>query len=67
MGASLATGILQPALAAASRQIGQHLAALAPAATLTGAARVLMASPVTVTTAQYRPLQADTALGLSAF
>jgi YhgE/Pip-like protein len=66
VGTELATGILQPALAAASRQIGQHLAALAPAA-LTPAARVLLASPVTVTTAQYRPLPPSTALGLSAF
>jgi YhgE/Pip-like protein len=67
VGASLATEILQSALAAASRQIGRHLAALAPAAALTPAARVLLASPVTVTAAQYRPLPANTALGLSAF
>jgi YhgE/Pip-like protein len=67
VGAQLATGILQPALAAASRQIGQHLTALAPPGTLTGATRVLLANPVTVTTAQYRPLPANTALGLSAF
>lgn len=63
VGTELATSILQPALAAASRQIGQHLAVLAPA----GPAKVLLASPVTVTTAQYRPLPAGTALGLSAF
>ena len=67
VGTQLATGILQPALAAASRQIGQHLTALAPPGTLTGATRVLLASPVTVTTAQYRPLPDNTALGLSAF
>jgi YhgE/Pip-like protein len=66
-GANLATEILQPALAVASRQIGHHLAALAPAGALTGATRVLLANPVTVTTAQYRPLPANTALGLSDF
>ncbi len=67
VGASLATGILQPALAAASRQIGRHMTALVPAGALTGATRVLLADPVTVTTAQYRPLPANSALGLSAF
>jgi YhgE/Pip-like protein len=66
-GVSLATGILQPALAVASRQIGQHLAALTPPGSQTAATRVLLANPVTVTTAQYRPLPANTALGLSAF
>ena len=67
VGSSLASGILQPALAAASRQIGRQLTALAPADALTAAARVLLANPVTVTTTQYRPLPANTALGLSAF
>lgn len=66
-GVSLATGILQPALAAASRQIGRHLSAVVPASAQTGATRVLLANPVTVTTTQYRPLPAGTALGLSAF
>ena len=67
VGTELAAGILQPALAVASHQIGQHLAALVPAGALTGAVRVLLGNPVTVTTAQYRPLPANTALGLSAF
>ncbi len=67
VGASLATGILQPALAVSSHEIGQHLTALVPAGALTGSTRVFLASPVTVTTAQYRPLAANTALGLSAF
>jgi YhgE/Pip-like protein len=66
-GVSLATGILQPALAAASRQIGQHLAASVPASAQTPATKVFLANPVTVTTAQYRPLPANAALGLSAF
>jgi len=67
VGTQLATGILQPAVAVASRQIGEHLATLAPAATQTGATRVLLANPITVTTTQYRPLPAGAALGLSAF
>ena len=66
-GSSLATGVLQPALAVASRQIGKQLSALVPPATLTGATRVLLADPVTVTTAQYRPLPPNSALGLSPF
>jgi YhgE/Pip-like protein len=67
VGTQLATGILQPALAAASRQVGQLLAALTPAGARTGATEVMLASPVTVTTAPYRPLPPGTALGLSAF
>ena len=67
VGSQLAAGILQPALAVASHQIGAHLATLAPAGTQTGATRVLLANPITVTTTQYRPLSADAALGLSAF
>jgi YhgE/Pip-like protein len=67
VGVQLATGILQPALAAASHQIGQHLTTLAPATAPTSATKVALADPVTVTTAQYRPLPASTALGLSAY
>jgi YhgE/Pip-like protein len=67
IGVQLASGILQPALAAASHQIGQHLGALPPATAQTGATKVILADPVTVTTAQYRPLPASSALGLSAF
>jgi YhgE/Pip-like protein len=66
-GASLAAGILQPALAMASRQIGQHLAAMVPAGSQPAATTVLLANPVTVTTTPYRPLPANTALGLSDF
>ena len=65
IGAQLATGILQPALAAASHQIGQHLSSLMPATALTGATKVILADPVAVITAQYRPLPPSTALGLS--
>jgi ABC-type polysaccharide/polyol phosphate export permease len=67
LGTQLATGILQPALAAASHQIGKHLTAQLPARALTGAAKVILANPVSVTTAQYRRLPASAALGLSAF
>jgi hypothetical protein len=66
-GAQLATGVLQPALAAASAEVGQHLASLVPPASRTPALTLYLASPVTVTTAQFRPLPAGTALGLSAF
>ena len=65
-GVGLATGVLGPALAAASRQIGRQLTAIAPVAS-TAAARAFLADPVTVITTQYRPLPSHTALGLSAF
>jgi len=68
IGVSLASGVLQPGLAAASRQIGRQLAALVPAARasspLTGD---FLADPVTDTTKGYRPLPPHSALGLSAF
>jgi len=67
VGVQLATGILQPALAAGSHQIGQRLTALVPSGALTGATKVVLADPLKVTTAQYHPLPASTALGLSAF
>ncbi|HYK67433.1 MAG TPA: ABC transporter permease [Streptosporangiaceae bacterium] len=65
-GVGLATGILDPALAAASRQIGRQLTAIAPAPA-NAATRAFLADPVTVMTAKYRPLPPNTALGLSAF
>jgi YhgE/Pip-like protein len=67
VGTSLATGILQPALSVASHRIGAHLAALVPASSLTGATRVLLADPIMLVLTQYRPLPANSALGLSAF
>jgi YhgE/Pip-like protein len=68
IGVSLATGVLQSGLGAASGQIGRQLAALVPAARASSpVTRDFLASPVTVTTAAYRPLPADSALGLSAF
>src|SRR5580692_5559388 len=67
VGTSLATGVLQPALAVASRQIGRHLAALVPAASRAPATRLLLADPVAVATVQYRPLPNNAGLGLTAF
>ena len=66
-GTSLATGVLQPALAAASRQIGSQLTALAPARASTPVIGAFLADPVTVVTVPYRPLPSHTALGVSAF
>jgi ABC-type multidrug transport system permease subunit len=65
-GVSLATGVLGPALASASRQIGRQLTAIAPPPA-SAATRAFLADPVTVVTTKYRPLPPDTALGLSAF
>ncbi len=63
----LATGVLQPALAQASRQIGQRLASLNSAHRTVGAASPLLTDPLTVPVVAYRPLPSHTALGLSAF
>ena len=68
IGASLASGVLQPGLQAASGQIGRQLAAFVPAARASSPlTRDFLADPVTVTTAGYRPLPPHSALGLSAF
>lgn len=65
-GVALATGVLEPALAAASRQIGRQLTAIAPPPS-SPATRAFLADPVAVTTVEYRPLPSHTGLGLSAF
>jgi YhgE/Pip-like protein len=65
-GVALATGVLDPALAAASRQIGRQLTAIAPPPA-NPATRAFLADPVTVTTTLYHPLPSHTGLGLSAF
>jgi YhgE/Pip-like protein len=68
IGASLAAGVLQSGLGAASGQIGRQLAALVPAARASSPLTAdFLADPVTVTTAGYRALPAHSALGLSAF
>ena len=68
LGVSLATGVAQPALARISQQIGQHLLRAdtggGPAGT---GARGLLADPVAVAVAAYRPLPPRSAAGLSAF
>ena len=64
---NLATGVLQPALAQASRQIGRRLVSLNSAHRAAGTASSLLTDPLTVPTVVYRPLPPHSALGLSAF
>jgi hypothetical protein len=65
-GASLATGVLDPALAAISQKFGATL--LAEGGSRAGAAaRAALADPIRVEAGQYRQLPAKAALGLSAF
>jgi YhgE/Pip-like protein len=65
-GTGLATGVLDPALAAISQSLGHRL--LTEAGPHAGTAtRAALADPVEVEAAQYRPLPAKAALGLSAF
>lgn len=66
LGVSLATGVLDPALAQASRQIGKRLKPTGPREA-NAATSILLADPITVETIAYRPLPSHTALGLSAF
>jgi len=67
MGVQLATGVAQPALQQVSGAVGSKLSS--EAAKLGGTPRggVDTASPVTVTTSDYRSVPPDSALGLSAF
>lgn len=64
IGVSLAEGVLQPALASASRRIGEDLEADAPSS---AAPRALVADPVSVSVSSYRPVPSHAGLGLSAF
>jgi hypothetical protein len=64
LGVSLADGVLEPALAAVSAGIGRHLQAVAAPGSAPAA---LLASPVTVTPVDYRPLPAGAGGGLTAF
>jgi YhgE/Pip-like protein len=64
LGVSLGEAVLEPALSDSSRDIG---ARLAPEAAPDSLARVLLANPVEVSVAQYRPLPSHAGLGLSAF
>jgi YhgE/Pip-like protein len=68
LGVSLASGVLTPAIAHISPQIGHHLTALDTTASKDNpvlADRV--ANPISLTTSTYRPLPNHSALGLSAF
>jgi hypothetical protein len=65
-GASLATGVLAPAVAAISQKFGARLVASAGAGA-GPAAEAALADPVQVRAAVYRPLPSKAALGLSAF
>ena len=62
----LATSVLQPALEAASRQIGRQLVACVPACASSPLRQAFLADRVTLTSASYRSLSSHAALGLSA-
>jgi YhgE/Pip-like protein len=65
VGASLATGITQPALAVISAKLGRQLSTQSGATQ--AAANAYRSDPITVTTTPFRPLPSHSALGLSAF
>lgn len=68
VGVSLATGVLQTAVADASLQIGKQLRAEDRSPPAAGsAAGAILANPVTFESVDYRPLPSHSALGLSAF
>jgi YhgE/Pip-like protein len=68
LGVNLANGVLTPAIAKVSPQIGSHLSALAtPASKGNPVLASRVANPITLTTSTYRPLPDHSALGLSAF
>jgi uncharacterized phage infection (PIP) family protein YhgE len=64
---SLATAVAQPALADASREVGQQLVALSSTGNAKNAESLLLSDPITLSTVPYRPLPSHSALGLSAF
>jgi YhgE/Pip-like protein len=68
LGVSLATGVVQPAIAVISRKLGMRLSSQIPAhGPATASTKALRSDPVTLTSATYRPLPPHSALGLSAF
>jgi YhgE/Pip-like protein len=68
LGVSLAAGVLTPAFHAISTHVGADLVAQSsPAARATSYATAQLRDPIALTTTSYRPLPANTALGLSAF
>jgi YhgE/Pip-like protein len=68
LGVSLANGVISPAIAQISPQIGSHLSSLAtPAAKDNPILAERVADPISLTSTTYRPLPDHSALGLSAF
>lgn len=74
LGVSLATGVVQPAVAAISAQVGQQVLKASSAGGSAGsgadsnsALQALRADPIRLTAVVYRPLPAHSGLGLSAF
>jgi YhgE/Pip-like protein len=67
LGTSLATGVLQPALHAASLTLGGTLLPLSVPSNPSPAVKAQVADPVTMSVVVYRPLPPHSALGLSAF
>jgi YhgE/Pip-like protein len=67
MGVQLATGVAQPALQQVSSAVGSKLSSEAAKLGSTPRSGIDTASPITVTTSDFRPVPPDSALGLSAF
>jgi YhgE/Pip-like protein len=68
LGVSLASGVLTPAIAKISPQIGKHLSAVAtPASKANPVLASRVENPIALTSTTYRPLPSHSALGLSAF
>lgn len=67
IGVELATGVAQPALSAASRDVGRTLSADAAMLGRTPTESIDPSNPFTVATTEYRPVPPNSALGLSAF
>jgi YhgE/Pip-like protein len=68
LGVSLATGVLQPGIAAISRVVGHQLSSMVPKQSLISANLAAQrADPITLLAVPYRPLPDHTALGLTAF
>jgi YhgE/Pip-like protein len=68
LGVSLAAGVLTPALHAISTHVGADLVKQSTAAArATAFSTAQLRDPIALTTSSYRPLPANTALGLSAF
>jgi YhgE/Pip-like protein len=67
IGVSLATGVSQPALRAASLEVGRQLGSEAATLHRSVSPGVSASNPLTVTTTMFNPLPPNSALGLSAF